>query len=170
MRCRVKNWSNKKCLFLSQKLVQVFFSLFVLNIFFFLQGEWNFQNKGPKRKLRTTISWVKTWSNYVAQHTWTNCWLNLLTFLGQFWLFKICWNHYFVVFPATFAFFKAHPPKLRKSVNTTALTEKNIIFSCIFVFCFCCVRCLVWQEWTSKRHNNWKQNNRKKNKSTRCKR
>ena len=79
--CRVKTWS-KNCLFLSQNLVQSsqFFLFFVFfsKILFFLQGEWDLKEKRPKQRLKKhTFVWVKTWSNYVAQHAWTKFWLNL---------------------------------------------------------------------------------------------
>ena len=37
--------------------------------------EWDFPNKWRKRQI--TIVWVKTWSDYIAQHVWTKFWLNL---------------------------------------------------------------------------------------------
>ena len=95
--CRVKTWS-KICLFLSQNLVQVFsfFSFFVFHktSSFCRENEILKKNEQKKDK-KNAISWVKTWSNYVAQHTWTKFWLNLgpgfdstiLLIFGYFYLF-----------------------------------------------------------------------------------
>ena len=73
----------------------LFFFLCFSKIFFFLEGEWDFKEKRANKRQKNTISWVKTWSNYVAQHTWTKFWLNLgpsfdstfLLIFGYFYLF-----------------------------------------------------------------------------------
>ena len=96
--CRVKTWS-KNSLFLSQNLVQVFsfFSFFVFqkSSSFCRENEILKKNEQKKRPKKHHF-WVKTWSNFVAQHTWTKFWLNLgpsfdstfLLILGYFYLFE----------------------------------------------------------------------------------
>ena len=82
----VKTWSK----------FSLFFFFCFSEIFFFLQGEWDFLKKNEQKKTKNTIFWVKTWSNFVAQHTWTKFWLNLrpsfdstfLLILGYFYLFE----------------------------------------------------------------------------------
>ena len=92
--CRVKTWS-KNSLFLSQNLVQVFFFknplLSAVRMTFFRKT----RKKRKTKKKKKHIFWVKTWSNFVAQHTWTRFWLNLgpdfdstlFVILGYFYLF-----------------------------------------------------------------------------------
>ena len=95
--CRVKTWS-KICLFLSQNLVQVFsfFSFFVFQKSSSFCRENDILKKTEQKKRKKKhIFWVKTWSNFVAQHTWTRFWLNLgpgfdstiLLIFGYFYLF-----------------------------------------------------------------------------------
>ena len=96
--CRVKTWS-KNSHFLSQNLVQVFsfFSFFVFqkSSSFCRANEIFKKNEQKKEKLKHFF-WVKTWSNFVAQHTWTKFWRNLgpsfdstfLLILGYFYLFE----------------------------------------------------------------------------------
>ena len=106
--CRVKTWS-KNSRFLSEDLVQVFlFFLFCFSfskIFSFSRENEITKNIWRKKRHKLPFSWVKTWSNYVARHTWTKFWLNLgpsvdstfLTFFGLFSFFffvKLCWNHF----------------------------------------------------------------------------
>ena len=71
-RCRVKNWS-KFCLFSSQnwsKFSLVFPLCFLLSSPFCRENELLFfSKKGPKKGQKRPFSWVKDWSNYVAQHT-----------------------------------------------------------------------------------------------------
>ena len=75
-------------------------------ILFFLQGEWDFQKK------QNYHFWVKNLSNYIAQPTWTDFWLNIFTFLALFPSFKICWNHYlYRAFRKDSIFCSPPPPK-----------------------------------------------------------
>ena len=125
--CSVKNWS-KNCLFFESKKVQAFF---FLSFFAFQKsssfrkenekGEWDFQKETKKTEI--TILWVTNWSNYDAQHAWTNFDSTLGRFLTRpFWHFlavfglsKYAEATIFVVFSA-----KMHclnpPQKLRNTI------------------------------------------------------
>ena len=104
--CRVKHLS-KNCAFLSQNLSKnsFFFLFWFSKICFFLQVEWDFQKKTKEKEdKQLPLFWVKNLSNYVAQHAWTDFWLNLgqifdSTF-SRFWpsfsFLNICWNPYFI--------------------------------------------------------------------------
>ena len=153
--CRVKTWS-KNSLFLSQNLVQ-FFSVFSFSVF---QKSSSFCRENEilkitsKKWLNNTFFCVKTWSNYVAQHTWTKFWLNLgprfwLNIFAKFLVLLPVWKNAettsFIVFSAKRENFKPTPKNWRTLfVNTTALTVFCFVrFFCIFAFWgFCCVRLL----------------------------
>ena len=74
-----------------------------------IQGNYIYIYCRVKTWSKNTLFWVKTWSNYVAQHTWTKFWRNLepsfdSTF-GPFFLFQnmlkqLC----FIIFSAKSAF------------------------------------------------------------------
>ena len=134
------------------------FSSFVLflfsNIFFSLQGEWDFSKKWRKgRRQKLPFFWVKTWSNYVAQHAWTKFWPILgpsldsscLTLFGLFSFPKYVETTILGAFQQTSAFFKPAPPPKKIGtlfVNTTALTDKkkktfSVFFVSAFLFFFC---------------------------------
>ena len=111
-----------------------------------LQGEWDFSKK-RKRKTDFSIFMSQNLFNYVAQHNWTDVWLNIFrvfwtfSFSFFFFFFRICWNHnfYCVFSKSTFI-----APKIGTLfVNTTALTDVVSFIFCIF-FCFCCVRLLFF--------------------------
>ena len=118
------------------------FLCFYFQKYFLSAGRMRFSQK--KRKL--PFFWVKTWSNFVAQHTWTKFWLNLgpsfdSTFLavwGHFSFYKRCWNHYFYSGFSKNELFKPTPPKLRKTICEHNCA--NWFFYCpfflLFAFCF----------------------------------
>ena len=68
--CKVKSWSNV-CPFKVKKLVHFLFFCFL-----FLKSHFPCRKKriydNNKQNNKNTISNVKNWSNYVAQHTWTS--------------------------------------------------------------------------------------------------
>ena len=77
--CRVKTWS-KTSLFCVKTWSK--FSLFFLFLFFknLLLSAWRmrFLRKTSKKKRKKHFFFcVKSWSNFVAQHTWTKFWRNL---------------------------------------------------------------------------------------------
>ena len=146
--CRVKTWSNF-CLFWVKTCPSFLIFLFCSfsKIFFFLQGEWD---KTNKEKTTVAIFLVKTWSNYVAQHT-CKFWLNLGPSLTQpFWqflaifLFKICRNHYlysvfskmhFFAYPQTWAHYLW--TQLRKLKNNCPFFSGFVFFEVFVVSGFC---------------------------------
>ena len=140
---RVKSWS-RICLFIGQKLVQVFCNGCFWKCHFH----------------------VKNWSNYVVQllgPIFDLCLGQLQTF--KFWRFSVifgcfdfCWNPD-LAFSAQICICAAHSQKIgRRLVKTTALTEKTfgVFFSTFLVFNrfgdFSRVRFLIfWKEWRTKR-------------------
>ena len=165
--CRVKTWS-KNSLSLSQSLVQIFsvFSFFVFLIFFSLQGEWDFEEHEQTKDKKTHFFGVNTWSNSVAQHTWTKFWLNLgssfdSTFLLTSGRFLPVWkkrrNHYCYSVSAKNEILS--PPQKIEEHYWTQL--RQLISFCPFFFCifafwgFCSVRffggLFFWEEWKTKK-------------------
>ena len=146
MCCRVKFWS-KNSLVLNQNLVQVVFllsSFVVHKSYSFCRENEIFQKHLKKKEDKLYPIWVKAWSNYAAQHTWTKFWRNIgpsfdstfLSFLALVSFFKKCWNHYFYRAFSKDLHFLGPPQKLETLfVNTTALTDYLFVrFFCIFVF------------------------------------
>ena len=106
--------------------------------------------KKNKKKTNITICCVKTWSNYVAQHTWTSFDSTLDQVLTQpfwhflaFFLLKICWNHdFYSVFSKNLHYLSHPPPKHRNTIcEHNCANWKCLFFSAFFVFC--CVRFLL---------------------------
>ena len=112
--------------------------LFFFSLFFLQKKVFKKSEKRPKLPF-----WVKTWSNYAAQHTWTKFWLNLgpsfdSTFLT---LFGLCFPFFLCYFYSMFSkdlHFESPPPKKIGTlfVNGTALTEKKMVRFSVFLF-FC---------------------------------
>ena len=147
--------------FLSQKSVQfLLFFLFFKDILL-SAGKRDFFGRANKTK--KPCLWVENLSNYVAQHTWTDFWLNLaqmfdstfFTCLAHFPFSKYAETTVFIWFSAKMQF--CSPP--RKIGNTMCEHSRAnwilfVLFFCIFAFlCFCCVRFLVvfGEEWKTKK-------------------
>ena len=99
---------------------------------------------------------------------------HFLAIFPFFKFFKMCSNHYFIGFSAKKCHFLLTPKKLETLfVNTTVLTDCFDPFFCIFIFGgFCCVRFFgpfFLKGMKNKYKKNWRQNNQKLNKTTRCK-
>ena len=128
--------------------------------------------KRGKRRPKITISWVNNLSNHVAQHTWTDFWLNLFTF-WPFFLYQNMPKPLFCYGFQQSMHFLAHPQKLRtRFVNTTALTDfltEFYLFLFLHFSFFLFLPCpflggLFLKGW---QNINWTQNNKKQD--PRCK-
>ena len=160
--CRVRNLSTN-CLFWVNNLSKCpCFSLFVFKNIILSAGRTRFKKKKTKRQSRQTITifWVKNLSDYVAQHAWTHCWLNLgqifdstfFTCLAFSSFLKICWNPYYMGINKN-SIFVAHPPKIRNTI-----CEHNyanwlfVLFSAFLAFwVFAVSGILGGNEWKSKK-------------------
>ena len=158
-----------------QTLVQDFFSFSFCfsQIFFFVQGEWDFQTKGRNWQ----CSWVKNWSNYVAQHPWTSFWLLLgpvfdsgkLTFLGHFWWLQSMLKPQVLQCFLIKMHFLGPPQKIRNPICEHNCANWKTNWGVFLQFCFgglllCPVFALFWKEWKNKIQNK----TTKTNKTTRC--
>ena len=105
------------------------------------------------------IFWVNNLSNYVAQHAWTDSWLDH----GQ--IFDSTFSH---VWRCKHCFLPT-PQKLGTLfVNTIALTDFFALIFCILFFGLL-LRLVFGLFFEIKKNKKLTQNNRKRNKTTRCK-
>ena len=129
--------------------------------------------KAKQKNDKNTIFWVKNLSNYVAQHTWTDFWLNLgqifdstyFTFLA---LFLLAQN---MLKPLN-SIFVAHPQKGNTTCkHNCANWLLFVLFFCMFVYWgFCCVRFWSFFERNEKQKTKTgHKTTKKRNKTTRCK-
>ena len=96
-------------------------------IFFLLQGKWELSKK-LKKMTNIAIFGVETWSNYVAQRTWTKFWpnlgfkfwLNLFDILGPFSKDVEPPSHFYSVFWQELIFLSS-PPQIKEHYLSTQL-------------------------------------------------
>ena len=175
--CRVKTWS-KCCLFWVKPGPSIFLSFFI-NLLF-SAGRMRCWIK--RKKTTITICWVKTWSDYVAQLLRGMLGPRFDSTLDQV-LTQPFWNVWAIFLllrniPKPL-FLKglqqnmhvfAHPNQIGTlCVNTIALTDKMSLFQHLIVFCFFLLCPVLFWSFLRGMKNKTSKQNKKGNKTTRCK-